>query len=64
MNACELNAVITAITNSLYSTLSPREFLCLNLFLSELSKSMFSMTLLRDICATEDSPDEKGKKKQ
>lgn len=50
MNPCELNVLVTAITNQLYTSLSKEEFRCLNVFVSELSKSMFSMTLYEEIC--------------
>ena len=50
VNPCELNVVIAAVTNYLYDTLSEREFVCLNIIVSELSKSMFSMELLRQVC--------------
>lgn len=50
MNPCELNAIIAAISNYLYTNLSKEDFLFLSVFLSELSKSMFSMELLRGIC--------------
>ena len=55
MNPCSLNAAIAALTNHLYSTLSEKAFLCLALFLSELSKSMFSMSIFRDICGRQDT---------
>ncbi len=53
MNPCELNVIITALTNYFYVTLSREDFNCLNVFLSELSKSMFSTTLFRDLCNRE-----------
>lgn len=53
MNPCDLNVVITAITNHLYNTLDQKDFDCLTIFLSELSKSMFSMALLRTVCDRE-----------
>ena len=49
MNPCELNALITYITNVLYTTLSKKDFALVNVLVSELSKSMFSMELLRTI---------------
>lgn len=58
MNPCELNAIITGITNQLYTTLSDRQFLKMGLFLSQLSKNMLAMSLLDDIC---DREKEKGK---
>ncbi|MCL2089054.1 MAG: hypothetical protein FWH14_06195 [Oscillospiraceae bacterium] len=54
MNPCELNVLITAISNHLFVTLSKKDFACLNIFLSELSKSMFAMALFRDICNREE----------
>ena len=53
MNPCELNALITVIANSFYSSLSKEDFVFLNIFLSELSKTMFSMELFRGICYLE-----------
>jgi hypothetical protein len=50
MNPCELNALIASISNYLYTSLSNSEFLCLAVFLNELSKSMLSMPLFRDLC--------------
>lgn len=50
MNPCELNAAIAAVTNILYTNLSKEDFLFLNIFFSELSKSMFAMEALRSIC--------------
>lgn len=51
MNACEMNILIATITNTLYSTLSKEDFYCLSIFVNELSKSMFSTSLLSKICA-------------
>lgn len=53
MNPCELNAAIAAISNFLYVNLSKKDFLFLNVVLSELSKTMFSMEVLRGICRFE-----------
>lgn len=53
MNPCELNALITGVVNYLYSSVSEEDFLFLNVFFSELSKSMFSMSILKGICKTE-----------
>lgn len=50
MDPCELNVLITALTNHFYTTLSKEEFICLSVFLNELSKSMFSTSLFRDLC--------------
>lgn len=53
MNPCELNALIASIANYLYSKLSKEEFFCLNVLLSELSKTMFSMEILGNVCCLE-----------
>ena len=50
MNPCELNALVTAAANYLYTALSKEEFIFLNIFLSELSKSMFSLEILGGVC--------------
>ena len=57
MDPCEMNAAIAALTNILYTNLSKKDFIFLNVFLSELSKSMFSMEVLRDICRYENRKD-------
>jgi hypothetical protein len=49
-----MNAVIAAITNYLYTNTSKRDFFCISVFLSELSKSMFNMEVLRGICFVEE----------
>jgi hypothetical protein len=55
-----MNAAIAAITNTLYTSLSKREFFCVSVFLSELSKAMFNMEVLRGIClAEEEKPSNK-----
>lgn len=51
MNPCEINAIIMAITNHFFVTLTTDEFICLSIFLNELSKSMFATTLFKDLCA-------------
>jgi hypothetical protein len=45
-----MNAMIAALTNYLYVTLSKKDFLFWNVFFGELSKSMFGMEILRGIC--------------
>ena len=50
MTPCEINATITAITNFLFANLSKKDFIFANIFISELSKSMFAMEVLRDVC--------------
>ena len=57
MTPCELNALIAALTNYLYCNLSKKDFLFLNVFFSELSKSMFSMEILRGISFFEEKHD-------
>lgn len=62
MDPCELNALITAIANSLYTALSKEDFLFLNVVLSELSKTMFSMEVLRGVCYLERKEKNRGAK--
>jgi hypothetical protein len=50
MNPCELNAAIAFITNYLYTSLSKEDFVCLSIFLNELSKSMFTTSVFQDLC--------------
>lgn len=54
MNPCELNVLITAITNYLFTNLSKEDFVCFSIFLNELSKSMFSTTLFQGLCSKKD----------
>lgn len=54
VNPCELNALIAALTNYLYTTLSSEDFKCLSIFLNELSKSMFATTLFQGLCYREE----------
>ncbi|MCL1823651.1 MAG: hypothetical protein FWG44_05555 [Oscillospiraceae bacterium] len=60
MNPCQLNALIAAVANHLYCTLSKKDFIFLNVFFSELSKSMFSMEILRSVCFFEEEEEEEG----
>ncbi len=53
MDPCGLNAIIAALTNYFYTSLTKDEFVCLSIFLNELSKSMFATTLFRDLCGKE-----------
>ena len=53
MNPCEINASITAIANSLFANLSKKDFVFLNICVSELSKQMFALELLRGVCKIE-----------
>ena len=54
MSPCELNAVLAAITNYLYINLSPRDFKILSVFLSLLSKQMFTLVAMKEICSRDD----------
>ena len=45
-----MNMLITAITNHLYCTLESKDFTNLSVFLSMLSKDMFNMVALKDLC--------------
>ncbi|MCL2109382.1 MAG: hypothetical protein FWH20_08580 [Oscillospiraceae bacterium] len=49
-----MNIFIAALTNYLFCTLSKKDFLFWNVFFSELSKSMFGMEILREICRFEE----------
>ena len=53
MNPCEINAIVTGISNYLFANLSKKDFIFLNICISELSKSMFSLELLRGVCKIE-----------
>lgn len=50
VDPCSINAMIAAITNHLFTTLSKKDFAALSVFLNELSKSMFATAVFRDIC--------------
>jgi len=63
MNPCELNAVIAAIANFLFTNLSKEDFLFLNVFLSELTKTMFAMEGFRAICYFEEKFEDKEQEK-
>ncbi len=58
MNPCELNVAITALTNHFYTTLSREDFICLSIFLRELSKMMISTSVFEELC-TEEKDDKK-----
>ena len=53
ISPCEINVAVTAISNYFFTHLSKKDFVFLNVCISELSKSMFSMELLRGICKVE-----------
>jgi len=54
MDPCGLNVLIAAISNYFYTELSKDEFVCLGVFLNELSKSMISTALFHKLCYKED----------
>lgn len=45
-----MNLLVAAITNHFYATLSKEDFVCLSIFLRELSKSMFTTSVFEEIC--------------
>ncbi len=51
LDPCELNALIALLVDYFFNNLSKKEFLCLSVFLRELSKSMFSMAAFEEICS-------------
>ncbi|HOG02142.1 MAG: hypothetical protein BWY35_00987 [Firmicutes bacterium ADurb.Bin248] len=55
INPCELNVAIAALTNYFFTTLSKEDFICLSIFLRELSKSMIGTTVFDGLCSKEDS---------
>ena len=48
IDPCQLNAVIAALTNQLYCSLSREEFIGLGIFLSMLSKDILSMAAIEE----------------
>ena len=50
MSPYELNITISLLTNFLFANLPRNDYRIVNVLVSELGKSMFSMELLRDIC--------------
>ena len=53
MRPTELNALLTVVTNYLYSSLDEKNFTNLAIFLSLLSKEMLAMEAIRAICRIE-----------
>ena len=53
MDPRELNLIVSGIANFLYTELSEKDFIFVKILLSELTKSMFSLELLRNITAVE-----------
>ena len=53
LTPCQINMIVTAIANHLFASLSREDFAFLNIAVSELSKSMFSLELLRGVCKLE-----------
>jgi len=58
MNPCEFNAAVAAVANLLFTSLSKEDFVLLNIFLNELSKSMFAMELYRKVLKFEEKKEE------
>lgn len=52
MNPCEMNIAIASLSNYLYTELCEEDFECLALFLNELSKSMFTMSVHEKLCSS------------
>lgn len=50
MTPCELNAIITAISNYYYINLSHKDFNRLAVLLSLISKQMFALVAMREVC--------------
>ena len=59
MNPCELNLLVTAITNHLYTALSDEDFYCLSIFLSELSRSMYTTERFKVLCGRDKNSEHK-----
>ncbi len=53
LNPCEMNMLIAALTNYFYTNLSEKDFICLSIFLRELSKSMIGTTVFDGLCYKE-----------
>jgi len=62
MRPTEMNALLTLVTNYLYTSLDEREFINLALFLSLLSKEMLAMEAIREICRIEREAEEGASK--
>ena len=58
MRPTELNALLTLVTNYLYTSLSEREFTNLGIFLSLLSKEILAMEAIRELCRLEKEEDD------
>lgn len=54
MDPCEMNMAIAALTNHFFTTLSKEDFICLSIFLRELSKSMIGTTVFEGLCSGDD----------
>jgi len=50
MDPCEMNVMITALTNYFFTTLSHEDFVCLSIILRELSKTMISTSIFNRLC--------------
>ncbi len=49
-----MNMAIAALTNHFFTTLSKEDFICLSIFLRELSKSMIGTTVFEGLCSGDD----------
>ena len=54
MRPTEINALLTVVTNYLYTRLDEKDFTNLALILSLLSKDMLAMEAIREICRLEE----------
>lgn len=61
MTPCNLNLLITSITNHLYATLPREDFFNLSVFVNMLSKNMNGMNIMEDLCRIERYLENKGK---
>ena len=57
MRPTELNALLTLITNYLYTSLDEQDFTNLGIFLSLLSREMLAMEAIRGLCRVEKEED-------
>jgi hypothetical protein len=53
MRPTELNALLTLLTNYLYTSLDEQDFTNLGIFLSLLSREMLAMEAIRGLCRLE-----------
>ena len=55
MRPTEMNALLTVVTNYLYTSLDEKDYTNLGIFLSLLSKEMLAMEAIRAICRIEEN---------